>query len=156
MAEKQHVYAVKVSWTGNEGDGTASYRAYSRAHRVSAAGKPDIKGSSDPSFRGNPAKWNPEELLLASLSACHKLWYLGLCAQVGIIVTAYEDNAEGMMVEEASGAGHFTRVVLHPRVSLAAGSDRNRAEALHHKAHEMCFIARSVNFPVEHHPVFAD
>ncbi len=89
MAEKQHVYAVKVSWPGNEGDGTASYQAYSRAHRVSATGKPDIEGSSDPSFRGDPAKWNPEELLLASLSACHKLWYLGLCAQAGIIVTAY-------------------------------------------------------------------
>ena len=156
MAEKQHAYAVKVSWTGNDGNGTASYQAYSRAYRISASGKPDIEGSADPSFRGDPARWNPEELLLASLSACHKLWYLGLCAQAGIIVTAYEDNAEGMMVEEAGGAGQFTRVILKPRISLAAGSDRNRAEALHHKAHEMCFIARSVNFPVEHHPVFAE
>ena len=156
MAEKQHVYAVKVSWTGNEGKGTASYRAYSRAHRISAAGKPDIEGSSDPSFRGNPAKWNPEELLLGSLSACHKLWYLGLCAQAGITVTGYEDHAEGTMAEEASGAGHFIRVVLRPRVSLAAGSDRSRAEALHHEANGMCFIARSVNFPVEHQPVFTD
>ena len=156
MAEKRHVYTVRVSWTGNEGKGTASYRAYSRAHRISAAGKPDIEGSSDPSFQGDPAKWNPEELLLASLSGCHKLWYLGLCAQAGIVVTAYEDDAEGAMLEEADGAGQFTHVVLRPRVSLAPGSDRVRAAALHHKAHAMCFIARSVNFPVEHQPVFAD
>ncbi|CAH2602791.1 OsmC/Ohr family protein [Rhodovastum atsumiense] len=156
MADKQHAYAVSVIWTGNEGQGTASYRAYSRAHRISAAGKPDIEGSSDPAFRGDPARWNPEELLLASLSACHKLWYLGLCAQAGIVVTAYEDNAEGTMREQADGAGQFTRVVLRPRVTLAAGADRARAEALHHKAHEMCFIARSVNFPVEHQPIFAD
>ena len=156
MSDKQHVYAVSVNWTGNEGDGTAAYHSYSRAHRISAAGKPDIQGSSDPSFRGDPARWSPEELLLASLSACHKLWYLGLCAQAGITVTAYEDNAEGTMVEEPGGAGHFTRVVLRPCVTLAAGSDRSRAEALHHKAHEMCFIARSVNFIVEHRTTFAD
>jgi organic hydroperoxide reductase OsmC/OhrA len=141
MAEKQHLYAVNVRWTGNEGQGTASTRAYSRSHLISAAGKPDIEGSSDPSFRGDPAKWNPEELLLASLSACHQLWYLGLCAQAGIIVTAYEDNAQGTMIEQPSGAGQFTRVVLHPSVALAPGSDRNRAEALHHTAHEICFIA---------------
>lgn len=156
MADKQHAYGVKVIWTGNTGQGTVSYRAYSRSHRILACGKPDIEGSSDPSFRGDPARWNPEELLLASLSACHKLWYLSLCAQAGIVVTAYEDDAEGTMVEEASGAGQFTRVVLRPRVSLALASDRARAEALHHKAHEMCFIARSVSFPVEHRPTFAD
>src|ERR1700712_2223006 len=143
MTEKQHVYAVKVSWTGNEGTGTASSQAYSRAHRVSASGKPDIEGSSDPSFRGDPAKWNPEELLLASLSACHKLWYLGLCAEAGITVVSYEDEAEGSMLEEQDGSGQFTSVMLRPHVILAASSDMARAEALHAKAHAMCFIARS-------------
>ncbi|MCQ4158850.1 OsmC family protein [Roseomonas sp. GC11] len=154
MAEKLHHYAVTVLWTGNEGAGTATYRGYRRAHRITAAGKPPIEGSSDPSFRGDPARWNPEELLLASLSACHKLWYLGLCAGAGVVVTGYEDAAEGTMLEEASGAGQFTEVTLRPRVTLAPGSDLAEAEALHHTAHAMCFVARSVNFPVLHQPVF--
>lgn len=156
MAEKNHSYAVQVSWTGNEGAGTAPHASYSRAHRISARGKPDIEGSSDPSFRGDPTRWNPEELLLASISACHKLWYLGLCAQAGIVVAAYEDDAEGTMLEEKGGAGQFTRVVLRPRILLQPGSDKTKAEALHHTAHEMCFIARSVSFPIEHKPVFVD
>ena len=152
MADKQHHYDVRVTWTGNEGSGTSSYRGYSRAHSIEAAGKPAIAGSSAPSFRGDPARWNPEELLVASLSACHKLWYLGLCAGAGIVVSAYEDNAQGAMLEQADGAGQFTSVVLRPRVTLAAGSDLEKARALHHQAHEMCFIARSMNFPVSHEP----
>jgi len=150
MAEKAHRYTVYVTWTGNEGAGTASYQGYSRAHRIESAGKTAIEGSADPGFRGDPTRWNPEELLLASLSACHKLWYLGLCAEAGIKVEAYEDAAEGIMVEEPSGAGQFTSALLRPRVTLRAGSDKTKAEALHARAHAMCFIARSVNFPVEH------
>lgn len=150
---KQHDYAVTVTWTGNTGSGTANLRGYERAHRIAAPGKPAIAGSSDPAFRGDPARWNPEELLLASLAACHKLWYLGLCAQAGVVVTAYTDTAEGSMVEEADGAGQFTAVTLRPQVTIAAGSDPARALALHAEAHAMCFIARSVNFPVHHAPV---
>lgn len=150
MADKQHHYAVNVSWTGNLGTGTASYRGYSRDHVIQAEGKTPIPGSSDPAFRGDPARWNPEDLLVASLSACHKLWYLGLCAEAGIVVLAYEDDAEGEMVEEPSGAGQFSSVTLRPRVTLAAGSDLDKARELHHLAHQKCFIARSVNFPVVH------
>lgn len=148
--DRKHDYAVTVTWTGNRGRGTADYRAYARAHAISAPGKPPIPGSSDPAFRGDPACWNPEELLVASLSACHKLWYLGLCAQAGIVVTAYEDRAEGTMVEHADGAGEFTAVTLRPRVTIAPGSDPDRALALHADAHAMCFIARSVTFAVAH------
>ncbi|WP_267428523.1 OsmC family protein [Methylobacterium sp. GC_Met_2] len=148
MADKQHRYAVTVTWTGNTGTGTSSYRGYDRAHTLSVPGKPTIAGSSDPSFRGDSACWNPEELLVASLSACHKLWYLGLCAQAGIVVTAYEDAAEGSMTEEAGGAGQFTAVTLRPRVTIAAGSDAARALTLHREAHAFCFIAQSVNFSV--------
>ncbi|MCI8210268.1 peroxiredoxin [Pseudomonas sp. S25] len=155
MADKAHHYAVQVIWTGNEGTGTSSYRGYSRSHVIQADGKPSIEGSSDPSFRGDPARWNPEELLLASMSACHKLWYLGLCAEAGIVVLEYEDKAEGTMVEESHGAGQFTSVVLRPNVILASGSDVDKAYALHHPAHEKCFIARSVNFPVSHAPVIS-
>ena len=150
--EKQHHYAVQVVWTGNVGAGTGSYQGYERAYDIIAAGKPRIKGSADPAFRGDPARWNPEELLVASLSACHKLWYLGLCAQANIVVTSYEDDAEGVMVEEASGAGQLTCVTLRPRIIISAHSDKAVAHALHHRAHEMCFIARSVNFPVYHEP----
>ncbi|MFJ4376487.1 OsmC family protein [Pseudomonas japonica] len=152
MAEKSHHYAVTVTWTGNQGSGTASYRGYSRDHLIQAEGKPAIEGSSDPAFRGDPARWNPEDLLLASLSACHKLWYLGLCAEAGIVVLGYEDHAEGEMVEEPNGAGQFTSVVLRPKVTLAAGADLEKARTLHQLAHQKCFIARSVNFPVAHEP----
>lgn len=151
MAQGRHEYRVQVVWTG-EGSGTATH-GYSRAHRTTAQGKHAIEGSSDSAFRGDPARWNPEELLLASLCACHKLWYLGLCADAGIAVMAYEDAAEGCMVEEPNGAGQFVSVVLRPRVTVAAGVDEAKAVALHRTAHRMCFIARSVNFPVEHRPV---
>jgi organic hydroperoxide reductase OsmC/OhrA len=147
--QKQHKYHVRVIWTGNDGAGTASHQAYRRAHEIAAKDKPVIPGSSDPSFRGDATRWNPEELLLASVSACHKLWYLALCAQAGIVVVAYEDDAEGVMVEESSGAGQFTSVLLKPKVRLAPGMKVDAAEALHRRAHEMCFIARSLNFPVE-------
>lgn len=152
MGEKLHTYKVDVVWTGNEGTGTSGYRAYRRDHTISAAGKSDIAGSSDPSFRGDPARWNPEELLVASLSACHKLWYLGLCAQAGVVVLSYEDTAEGTMREESGGAGQFTSVVLRPRIVIDAASDTKTALDLHHKAHDMCFIARSMNFPVSNEP----
>lgn len=152
MAKKQHTYRVNVVWTGNEGSGTANYRAYSRNHEISAAGKTPVLGSADPSFRGDPARWNPEELLLASLSACHKLWYLGLCAAAGVTVVAYRDEAEGVMLEESGGAGQFSSVTLRPRVEITADSDRQTAIDLHHKAHDMCFIARSMNFPVNNEP----
>jgi organic hydroperoxide reductase OsmC/OhrA len=150
MASKEHHYQVRVTWTGNQGTGTVSYRGYSRAHEIQAPGKPTIEGSSDPSFRGDPARWNPEELLLASLSACHKLWYLGLCAEAGIVVVEYADHAEGTMLEESDGAGQFTSVTLKPKVVLAPGADIEKAQALHRVAHEKCFIARSVNFAVGH------
>ncbi|CBS90250.1 OsmC family protein [Azospirillum lipoferum] len=152
MAHREHRYAVRVEWTGNLGTGTSGYRAYSRDHSIGAGAKPAIPGSSDPAFRGDPARWNPEDLLVASLSACHQLWYLHLCASAGIAVTAYADEAEGVMEEGADGGGQFSSVVLRPRVTLAPGSDAATALALHHDAAEKCFIARSVNFPVRHEP----
>lgn len=147
-AGREHRYRIRVRWTGNRGTGTSAYRAYARDHTVEADGKPPIPGSSDPAFRGDPARWNPEDLLVAALSACHQLWYLHLCAAAGVIVTAYEDAAEGTMVEEADGGGRFTDVVLRPRVTVAPGSDAELALRLHGAAHRLCFVARSVNFEV--------
>jgi organic hydroperoxide reductase OsmC/OhrA len=149
---REHRYSVTITWRGNRGTGTSSYGAYTREHEITADGKSAIAGSSDPLFRGDPTRWNPEELLLASLSACHQLWYLHLAADSGIVVTDYVDQAEGVMAERADGAGCFTAVVLRPAVTVAAGSNVTRAKALHHTAHEKCFIANSVNFPVTCEP----
>lgn len=149
---KQHRYTTRVEWTGNDGTGTQNYRSYRRDHVVSASNKPPIAASSDPAFRGDPSRYNPEELLVASLSGCHMLWYLHLCSVNAIVVTDYRDDAEGFMNETPDGAGEFVRVVLRPHVTIAAGGDAAKARALHTEAHRFCFIARSVKFPVEHEP----
>lgn len=147
MGDKTHRYTMKVVWTGNDGAGTSTYRAYRRDHDIAADGKATIAGSSDPAFRGDPKRWNPEELLVSSLSTCHMLWFLHLASDAGLVVTAYEDAPVGTMVVTPDGGGHFSEVVLHPSVTVSGG-DTTRADALHHAAHEKCFIARSVNFPV--------
>ena len=152
--EREHRYRLEVAWTGNQGSGTSGYRAYGRAHEVRAPGKPPLPGSSDSAFRGDSARWNPEEFLVASLSACHMLWYLHLCADAGVVVTDYLDRAEGIMVEPEAGVAKFERVILKPRVTLAPGADHERARTLHHEAHRRCYIANSVNFAVEHAPEF--
>ena len=149
---KRHRYSIHLDWTGNEGTGTSSYRAYSRSHELSAPGKQTIVGSSDPSFRGDAARWNPEELLIASLSACHQLWYLHLCAVAGIVVQGYSDDASGIMTEQPDGGGQFESATLHPHTKLAPGTDEQLARQLHHEAAKMCFIARSVSFRVDHEP----
>jgi organic hydroperoxide reductase OsmC/OhrA len=150
---KQHHYCIQVKWTGNLGEGTSSYRAYSRNHEISAAGKRiALPGSSDPSFRGDPERYNPEELLVSSLSTCHLLWYLHLCAQAKIVVLEYADEASGVMEEGSDGGGRFAEVMLKPQIVIAAGGDLDQAHALHDRAHHLCFIANSVNFPVRCEP----
>lgn len=151
---RDHAYVVTVTWTGNRGTGTSGYRDYARAHDVVVAGKPPIPASSDPAFQGDRARYNPEELLVASLSSCHMLWYLHLCSADGIVVQAYEDIAEGIMTERPGGGGAFTEVVLAPEITLADAATLDRARALHADAHRKCFIANSINFPVRHEPVF--
>jgi len=149
---REHQYSVTIRWTGNTGTGTSGYRNYERAHEISAEGKQVIAASSDPVFRGDATRWNPEELQVAALSSCHQLAYLHLCAVAGIVVMEYIDHAEGVMAMTPDGAGQFVRVVLRPKVTVAAGSDVAKAKELHHQAHQMCFIARSVNFAVETEP----
>ncbi len=149
MAAKRHHYRAALQWSDPAGTNKAS--THSRNHFVKITGKPDLLLSADPGFRGDPARHNPEDLLLVSISSCHMLWYLGLCARAGIVVTRYADEAEGTMVEEAATGGRFERVVLHPRVAITAG-DPVKARDLHREAHRMCFVANSVNFPVECDP----
>jgi organic hydroperoxide reductase OsmC/OhrA len=150
---KEHQYAITTNWTGNTGQGTRSYQTYERNHVISAANKPDIPGSSDPSFRGDHTRYNPEELLVASLSSCHMLWYLHLCAEAGVVVTEYIDKATGVMIETSDGGGRFQQVTLHPTVTVADASMIDKANALHVPANQKCFIANSCNFPVYHQPV---
>jgi organic hydroperoxide reductase OsmC/OhrA len=144
----EHVYKTNIIWTGNLGGGTKSYTGYSRAHEISIEGKPIIVGSSDPHFNGDASRYNPEELLVASLSSCQMLWYLHLCAKAGIVVVHYQDAATGTMIETKNGGGRFVAVSLAPRVTIVGNSNQERAKELQHEAHELCFIANSVNFPV--------
>jgi organic hydroperoxide reductase OsmC/OhrA len=148
-----HAYAVEVTWTGNTGSGTSSYRSYRRTGTVAAAGKPSIPGSSDPHFRGDADRWNPEELLVAALSQCHLLAFLHAAAVAGVVVVDYADAATGTMVTAGNG-GRMTSVVLHPVVTVATEAMVGPVPALHETAHRDCFIANSVNFPVTVEPDF--
>lgn len=148
--EKEYYYSLSTKWTGNTGTGTSNYRSYERSHTVEVENKAAILLSSDPAFRGDSSKHNPEDLLMASLSSCHMLWYLHLCAEAGVIVINYVDHATGIMMETSNGGGKFKEITLHPIVTVADLSMLKKADALHQKANELCFIANSVNFPVKH------
>ena len=153
MSLDQHRYALTVQWTGNRGDGTSSYRAYSRDHDILIPGLPALRGSADPTFHGDRERYNPEQLLLAALAQCHMLSYLHVAVKHGVVVTDYRDEATGLMRLNRDGSGQFERVVLHPHVTVADPGQAELAASLHHEANQVCFIARSVNFPVEHQPV---
>jgi organic hydroperoxide reductase OsmC/OhrA len=148
----EHHYRLQSTWTGNRGAGTTGYRDYDRLVTLSVDGKPDLLASADKPFRGDPSRWNPEDLLLASLSECHLLSYLHACVTVGVVVVGYSDDASAVMTEDGRGGGAFTEVVLRPRVTVAEASMIDAATAAHHQAHEWCFIANSVSFPVRVEP----
>ena len=149
---KSHQYELKLVWSGAQQGPTETYASYSREYRIEIKGKPPIAGSADPVYRGDPALANPEDMLLAALSACHMLSYLAVCALGKIKVVAYEDAASGTLAETQPQRSAFTDVLLRPRVVIAAGGDIAKAKALHEQAHKICFIANSVNFPVRHEP----
>jgi organic hydroperoxide reductase OsmC/OhrA len=150
---RNHTYQITNQWTGNLGTGTSTYRAYSRNYELTAAGKSaPIPGSSDPLYRGDRSRYNPEELLLSALSACHMLWVLHLCADAGIVITSYRDDSVGEMIEHEDGSGEFVRAVLRPQMEITDGGRAAEAAALHERAHHFCGIARSVSFPVAVEP----
>ena len=152
--ERTHEYRITSRWTGNSGSGTSAYGAYSRAYEVTGEGKSaPIPGSSDPAFRGDAARYNPEELLVGALSTCHMLWVLHLCADAGIVVTEYADEAWGEMVEHADGSGEMTRVTLRPRMRITDSGRTAEVAAIHDRAHAVCCLARSVRFVVRHEPI---
>jgi len=145
-----HNYKLTLKWTGNKGTGTSSYRSYDRNHDILIDNKITIKGSADPTFHGDKTVHNPEDLLLASLSACHMMSYLHVCVKNGIIVTDYTDNATGIMKVNDDGSGQFIEVTLNPIVTISDDSLLAKANELHKEANKLCFIANSVNFPVKH------
>ena len=149
----EHRYLLRATWTGDRGSGTSGYRDYDRSVSLEVDGKPLLEASADKPFRGDPLKWNPEELLLGALSECHLLSYLHACVTTGVVVVSYSDDATGTMVEDGKGGGAFTDVLLRPRVVVAEESMVEAAVAAHRQAREWCFIANSVNFPVRHDPV---
>lgn len=153
MSDHLHRYEVRTTWTGNTGEGTSHYRAYRRDHEIAGKDKTaSIPCSSDPVFRGDRSRYNPEELLLSAVSACHMLWMLHLCADAGIVVTSYEDPATAKVTMHPDGAGQFSEATLHPRMVITDPARIGDANALHHRAHKLCAIARSVNFPVQIDP----
>lgn len=153
MSGKTHAYPIRMKWTGNTGAGTREYRSYDRAHEYSVEGKPVIPGSADPAFRGDATRYNPEELLVMSVSSCHMLWYLHLCAVNHVVVVEYDDRAIGTLMEDKERGGFFTEIVLKPRVTITADSDAAKATSLHDQAHHLCFVANSVNFPIRCEPI---
>jgi len=150
---KYHNYYLSLKWTGNSGEGTKNYTGYERSHTIFVENKPEIFASSDAKFRGDNTKHNPEELLIASISSCHMLWYLHLCSEAGVVVLDYSDNATGTMEETKTGGGHFTEVILNPVVIVEDESMINKATQLHKKANELCYVANSLNFKVLHKPI---
>lgn len=147
---KEHQYKTSLVWTGNRGSGTMDYRSYDRDFVVSIENKPQLAGSSDSVFLGDKTKYNPEDLLLSSISSCHMLWYLHLCSKHEIVVMEYTDHAVGVMVEHPDGSGQFSEVTLHPQVLISKKEQIDQANALHEEANKMCFIANSLNFPIKH------
>lgn len=147
---KEHHYQLTIEWTGNRGAGTASYRSYDRDHEVRAEHVTTIAGSSDPQFRGNPSRWNPEQLLVASASQCHMLSYLHQAAVNGVVVTKYVDHPTAVMTEDGNGGGRFTDITLHPVVTVTDEAMVGTAERLHVDANSNCFVASSLALPVRH------
>lgn len=149
----EHHYKLTAVWNGNKGEGTKNVRAYDRSHTVSIAGKPQLFLTTDNAAVGDKNKLNPEDLLVTALSSCHMLSYLYVCALEGIVITGYEDNATGIMIEHKEGGGNFKEVTLNPVFTVAEETMKQRALELHHKAHEICYIANSVNFEVKCNPI---
>ncbi len=150
----QHAYTSHITWTGNQGTGTSGYKAYARTWDIAVKGKEPIHCSNDPLLGGDPGKMNPEDLLLSSLSACHMLWYLHLASDAGITVMEYQDSPVATGEVLKGGAGRFISATLRPKITVLPGTDLDAATAIHQQINHVCFIARSVNFPVSYQPEF--
>ncbi len=147
-----HEFNTQIEWTGNTGLGTETYESYERDYTLSSEGKEQILCSSAAGFRGDTNKYNPEDLFIASLSSCHMLWYLHLCADNGIKVLSYIDATEAKLAVFLNGKGFFQSITLSPKVVVENPEHIQKAIALHQKANKMCFLANSLHFPIKHNP----
>ncbi|MUK00772.1 OsmC family peroxiredoxin [Vibrio cholerae] len=152
MDLQQHEYRARLRWTGNLGSGASGYRSYSRDHEIEVDGPGVLPGTADPTFHGSRDRWNPEQLLLTAVAQCHMLSYLHVAVKAGLVVTGYGDSASGSLRLNRDGSGEFTGILLRPKVELADAEQTELADSLHAEAHRLCFIARSVAFPVRHEP----
>jgi organic hydroperoxide reductase OsmC/OhrA len=152
MTNDTHHYSTTLTWDGNRGTGTTTYAGYGREHHAIIDGKADLALSADPTFRGDAARHNPEDLLLIAVASCHMLSYLAIAAKRGVNVLAYRDHATGTMQTDARGGGKFTEIVLHPEVTIDDATKVERATEFHEEAHALCFIANSVSAPIRHEP----
>ena len=150
LMNKKHFYETSILWTGNKGTGTSGYNGYDRSYDVKSTDKVALQCSADPVYLGDPQKYNPEELLVASVASCHMLWYLHLCAENEITVISYRDNAQGLMIGKSDGSGFFDHIQLNPKILVEKETMIRKALELHRMANEQCFIANSLNFPVYH------
>ncbi len=147
---EEHAFHATVAWPADPAQAKPPAQDYSRANTMAVAGRAPLAGPSPAALGGDDARYNPEELLPLSLSECHMLTYLALAARKGIAVLAYEDRATGVLGRGPAGRMQMTKVTLRPKVTVAAGTDLAEVRAMHGKAHVHCFMANSVNFPVEH------
>lgn len=155
MSKTQN-YKLDLSWKGNRGAGTMTYTSYDRDFTAQKESRPAILGSSHPAFRGNSDRYCPEELLLASLSSCHMLWYLNMCASHDVVVLEYTDQPVMEMEVKEFGNGDIRSATLSPVVRIASDDQREQALAMHQKAHQSCFIAKGVNFDIILNPTIVE
>jgi organic hydroperoxide reductase OsmC/OhrA len=148
----EYIYRLETVWVGAAKTTSFTYESYSREYQINIAGKTSLIASADPHFRGDSHLYNPEDLLVASLSGCHMLSYLALCSRSRIKIFAYRDNAVGKMTKRDGKIG-FLEVILYPQVQIESADSLDKAIKLHQQAHRECFIANSVNFPVLNRPV---
>jgi len=152
-----HEYRAQVDWQRDEREAFTDNR-YHRGHRLRFDGGADVPGSSAPSSvplpYSDPAAIDPEEMFVASLASCHMLWFLGLAAKQKLKVDRYLDDAVGVMEPNAEGRMAVTLVTLRPRVWFSGQPQPDAAalQALHHEAHEACYIANSVKAEVRCEP----
>ncbi|TDD77048.1 OsmC family protein [Flavobacterium caseinilyticum] len=142
------VFKAKLDWFFSKKE----TEAYTKSHSISIAGKAVLNVSAAKAFKGDPALYNPEDLLLSSVVSCHMMSYLYLCSQNGIDVVSYTDEAEAALEVLEDGSGRFTAIKLFPEVCISNKEKMEEALSLHKKANQLCFIANSCNFPILHFP----
>ena len=147
-----HLFKVALNWIKKEPQTDSSTRIYTKSHHISIEGKPDLEVSAAKAFKGDPNLYNPEDLLLSSLTSCHMMSYLYCCMQYKIEVISYQDHSEATLQVNPDGSGKIVKVDLFPEIIISNSSQIELALSLHKKANELCFIANSCNFPVYHHP----